>query len=691
MATWQGIEQSQRDSLHLFDLCGEVGLAQEQIKLRQWLSDYTNSLFSLEGVANYGSDIDFMFHAVIVGSQSEGIGLNRLESDLNLMMTVSGTRVTPQRQFEGQGDIHLFKVIQTAHPAYVRLQCVYMGAGTSRSVVSTPSYCIGDEQGRMILAGKLLTDAYSKNNLGTISPPAIAACIKTPISTMLCIHSPVWPLAAREWAFRVRRYVWPSVELKKFILQHGCHVVPKGNPLSLTRHIEWRWSFSLAEKFLVRTFNLTQLQCYFLLKLLVRYVINSVVIEGLTSYHVKTIMFHMVENTHPSEWTKEKLAPCFVSCLEKLLQSLEDGCLYHYFISSYNLFVPRIQGDTRIRLVSVVSGLLEKGWQCILQCLPPNLNMILSKSAAAVPCACYDTHWGAESCEQRVSMVERCYTLFNATVRVILRLTEREDLQSTIDAITAVVEYPTMRDPVHFPDVPATGIIKLMLKSNLGLMFYALSKTYPYSRKGGSHTLLPTAQKHLEDAVEVDACSTKLKLATFFFMTENYDECIKIVMQLLRQHNEYIVNTTGDTTRRKKSCKRPAALRKHRSVTPLLGNAPSLTEWACLEVCFSPWEVPFAPEAIQMLKDREAVTDDDTDHKGFVFVDGVVYGYFLLALAYTNIHRPVHRQQAVENLQLLVKNIEQHDLHYPEIARFLLPYAKERKHKNCLLCHVRIY
>ncbi|XP_052779684.1 uncharacterized protein LOC128216959 [Mya arenaria] len=689
---WNDIEQTERDSFHLYELCCEVGVSAEDIKNRNWLSDYTNSLFSLEGIANYGSDVDFMFHAINVGSNAEGIGLEKLGSDYNVMMTLSGTRIAPQRQSDTHSsDVHLFKVVQTYHPSYVRLQCVLMGTSSSRSIMSTPSCCVADEQGRMILAPKLLMDSYSRNGTGTISAPGVSGVLRSSVKPILCVHSPVWPIAAREWAFRVRRFIWPTVELKKFILQHGCHVVPHGNSESPNKHLEWRWSFSLAEKLLIRTFNTTQIQCFFLLKLLVTYVINPAVIETISSYHVKTVMLHMVESTHPTEWTKDKLSSCFVGCLQKLLQCLEDGTLPHYFIPSHNLFHPKLQGDSRIRLVSIVTGQLEKGWQCLLQCLPPNMNMLLARHKIQVRCDCYDTHWGSEGCERNVSMVERCYTLFNAAIRVILRLTERQDLQSTIDAMTMFIEYPTMRDPVHFPDVPTTGIMKLMIKSHLGIVYLGLSKSYPYNRKGGSQTILPTGQKFIEGAIGVDAATTKLKLATFHYMTENYDETIKITMQLLRQFNEYIVNTTGDKTRRMKSSKRQKALRKHRSVTSLIGNAPSMMEWAALELTFGPWEVPFAPEAIQMLKDREAMTDDDTDHRGFVFVDAIVYAYFLLALSYNSIHRPVHRQQAIDNLQLLVKGEENNDIHYPEVARFLLPYVKERKHKNCMLCHVRTF
>ena len=644
---WNGVDEAERDSLHLYELCSEVGMTPDQWKLRIWHMDYLNSLFSLEGVANFESEVDYVFHALMVGSSAEGVGLERLGSDYNIMMTVTGTRLAPHRHTDGLGgECHIFRTIQTYHPLYVRLQCVYMGTGVNKGIMPTPSCCIGDEQGRMVLSGKLLMDAYSHTASGNVNAPAISAVLRgNIIKPILCIHSPVWPLAAREWAFRVRRFVWPSVELKKLILQHGCHVVPKGNPQSPNKHFEWRWSFSLAEKMLVRTFNIIQLQCYFLLKMVVIFVINPMVLNGISSYQVKTVMLHMVENTHPTEWTKEKLAPCFSACLAKLLQCVEDGSCPHYFVPSYNLFALTIQGDTRIKLVTVISGLLEKDWKCVLQCLPPNMNMLLARHKMPTRCDCYDMHWGLDRCDTNVSMVERSYTLFNATIRVILRLTERPDLQTTTDAITMFLDYPAAKDNVHFPDSMTAALVKQTIKSHLGYCYLGLSQTYPYNRKQSddAKNILEKGMRILEDSLTLDAVSTKLKMATLHFMLNKTESCIKILMQLIRQYNEYIVNTTGDKTRRLKSPKRSSAHRRHRSVTSLLGKAPSLIEWASLEICFSPWEIPFAPEAIQMLQDREPITDDDTDYKGFVFVDAIVYAYFLLILSYNNMHRPVHR------------------------------------------------
>ena len=48
----------------------------------------------------------------------------------------------------------------------------------------------------------------------------------------------------------------------KKIIQFGFHLVPVGYPHSDVNMIEWRISFSVAERTLVWSFNHIQMQCY---------------------------------------------------------------------------------------------------------------------------------------------------------------------------------------------------------------------------------------------------------------------------------------------------------------------------------------------------------------------------------------------------------------------------------------------
>ena len=69
-----------------------------------------------------------------------------------------------------------------------------------------------------------------------------------------------WPTSAAEWKDRPRNYGWPSEHDKEDIEQFGCHFVPIGHSLSERKSLEWRLSFSIAERTLVWSFNHTQLQ-----------------------------------------------------------------------------------------------------------------------------------------------------------------------------------------------------------------------------------------------------------------------------------------------------------------------------------------------------------------------------------------------------------------------------------------------
>ena len=87
---------------------------------------------------------------------------------------------------------------------------------------------------------------------------------------VLSIHCKSWPTSSVEWIDRPRHNGWPSQQDIENIVSFGCHLVPKGHPLSRMTSFEWRLSFSVAERMLVWSFNHTQMQCYALMKLILK-------------------------------------------------------------------------------------------------------------------------------------------------------------------------------------------------------------------------------------------------------------------------------------------------------------------------------------------------------------------------------------------------------------------------------------
>ena len=123
------------------------------------------------------------------------------------------------------------------------------------------------------------------------------------IDTVFSIHCSFWPHAATEWPTRSRRFPWPSQSDIKNIVDFGFHLVPVGHPHSDTNMMEWRISFSVAERTLVWSFNHIQMLCYAVIKLILKEFINphcSPSCRVLCSYFIKTSLFWEYEESDPS-------------------------------------------------------------------------------------------------------------------------------------------------------------------------------------------------------------------------------------------------------------------------------------------------------------------------------------------------------------------------------------------------------
>ena len=88
--------------------------------------------------------------------------------------------------------------------------------------------------------------------------------------SVLSIKCHFWPNQALEWVQRPRLFEWPSSSNIKSITDFGFHLVAIGHPHSEMKLHEWRISFSIAERTLVWSFNHIQMQCYALMKIILK-------------------------------------------------------------------------------------------------------------------------------------------------------------------------------------------------------------------------------------------------------------------------------------------------------------------------------------------------------------------------------------------------------------------------------------
>ena len=147
--------------------------------------------------------------------------------------------------------------------------------------------------------------------------------------------------------------------------------MPVGHPHSDTDMMEWRISFSVAERTLVWSFNHVQMQCYAFMKLILKEFINpqcSPLCRVLCSYFIKTFLFWEYEETDPSYWCKENFRECVMRLLSKFSDNVTARSLKHYFIPSFNLLSVKMTDQARMELLAIFNIILQSDISIIKEC-----------------------------------------------------------------------------------------------------------------------------------------------------------------------------------------------------------------------------------------------------------------------------------------------------------------------------------
>lgn len=141
-----------------------------------------------------------------------------------------------------------------------------------------------------------------------------------------------WPSQADEWRSRERSHCWPSSELISTIVACGCHVVPVGSHTSNLRELEWRLSFSVAEKMLIESLTKDQKLTYSILKALIKSQMKHRGIDVFASYHLKTSLLWFLELKGTTQWEKRSLGENVLELMDFLIGFYTKGSIPNYFV-----------------------------------------------------------------------------------------------------------------------------------------------------------------------------------------------------------------------------------------------------------------------------------------------------------------------------------------------------------------------
>ena len=191
------------------------------------------------------------------------------------------------------------------------------------------------------------------------------------IDFVMSIHCAFWPNNKSEWLERPRHFGWPTARDISAIVNFGFHLVPVGHPNSDTKFIEWRFSFSIAEKILVWSFNHIQMQCYAVMKIILKEFIKKKCSEQnqvLCSYFIKTFLFWEFETTDATFWREDNFRECIKYLLNEFKQHLEEGVIKHYFFPRFNLLSVKLTREAQAELLQLFDIIIQGDINVLKEC-----------------------------------------------------------------------------------------------------------------------------------------------------------------------------------------------------------------------------------------------------------------------------------------------------------------------------------
>ena len=136
------------------------------------------------------------------------------------------------------------------------------------------------------------------------------------------------------------------------------HIVPKSSNCefsNLSSKFEWRLSFSVLEKILFRDIQICKDASFYNAFLALKnwkYFVNKKCNNALSSYHLKTTYFWMLENISNENYVllesssyAEQTANAFVWMIQLLMEFVQSKNVPHYFCNNINLFEEKSERD----------------------------------------------------------------------------------------------------------------------------------------------------------------------------------------------------------------------------------------------------------------------------------------------------------------------------------------------------------
>ena len=600
------------------------------------------------------SDLNLQFPVYVFGSSFEGTTTPGLKSDLDIIVEHElfpvVTNVSESQQFQ-----QCRMLIQDHHtpPGYAKLQIVFDGVPQTASQfsISRSNHRV-DTENRVVLS---ISDE-TRISGSAMHGPAITLGnpSQQPHDIVRAVRCKKWPDCASEWLTRTRRYNYPTRDQVNKCKDLGFFLVYVGHPNSQEKHLQWRISFSLQERLLVINFNAVQLMCYILAKMIKKeFIHKSLGEKSLSSYHFKTLMFYMIEETPAEFWVKHNLLYCLHHILKRMLVWVERGNCPNYFIPGENMFEGRISEQMQLQLCGLLRQLIDAKFKYLVtiatdglgdkyqEALYPGLQPYRCPPYGNVRCAiemytCIGRAWAG------------CLLLFcrysknqhtNGTAEILCDLKARllrieQGTDHSVEEVRRVVS-------LFLPYV------------DIQLLSFQVVSAKRWSRSTAYIFNLITSEKWHALSLESDMFSSKLKQASLLCMLEYYEMSLE-VLQTLENQVEQSVSICSCYTERQRD---QLQLERRLMYFPACSYEQFLHRHLIPCVVFLPAERLLTPSALCYEMNRSACSPPESKEYWYdcAVVDGKVLLYYLLYLNHSRLGLDTNASVDTNNILWLIR------------------------------------
>ncbi|KAL3857144.1 hypothetical protein ACJMK2_011839 [Sinanodonta woodiana] len=608
-------------SLRLNKVLDSVGLAEDirWKRINMWIQ-------SEEGMCLLYNQTGHCF-----GSQAEATTTPGLNSDIDIVLCQDIGAIQDFQNWAPRETNVLVVSDENTPPGYVKLQGIYKDQPLLVYNLSNDIYLL-DRYGRSVLSHDnsyctLEADAYH-------GPAARTYGTHLTQDEVLAVKLYAWPDQASNWLTRKRRYNWPSQETIGLIQQTGALLVPVGHKLSQEKHMEWRVSISYGEKLLMWLFNAIQYKCYILLKMINKCFIKPVVGEdALSSYHLKTCMFYLIENTPAVIWQHDNLLLLIDMCLRLLCIWIEGKICPNYFIPEENMFQCKMYDHMPGQLHNIISNLLRQEGRYLVWISCDNIGEMLVM-------ACETPLTERELRSENVAnvfIISAMY-LIECMIKCAELYVRRNYLsfESQVRSRIFVCQNPRREvNTIFWKFVCSYNGSKLASES--------LSEEIPDQRT------LYMAQELLLWGSSLDVASGKLKLAAFYIAQSNLKITEDVLNEIHENYSYKILDQNGTYEYILESI-----LSENLSTTQLTSR------YIAFPVHYHPSETNCIPKALipEMFRfiGSDEVDSDEHYVPDIVSIDPKLYLYFLEFLCYHWQNKSLHKKVALGNIIYFIRH-----------------------------------